>query len=269
MPLSAGQDFYRSCRRDRGSHRRGVAPQPARYVCILMDELRGPSEELPRSSRRGARVAPSLSRPTEICARPFFVGRRLGAPWSMGRGAFRGRGRSGARSGFSPSPVLGPAGRRCSTTRVIQPGSRAASNACAWRGCRSNDRDPPPRRDHGRRRRRLSRLMGEDEAGTARAVREHREAARPIVAGQGGRIGKTMGDGLLLEFSLCRRRRRVRHCDPSADGRAQRGRSRGQARRLPHRRQPRRRADRGRRQFSARASTSRRGSRAFASRAAC
>ena len=44
-----------------------------------------------------------------------------------------------------------------------------------------------------------SRLMGEDEAGTARAVRERREAARPIVAG-GGRIVKTMGDGLLLEF---------------------------------------------------------------------
>jgi adenylate cyclase len=45
-----------------------------------------------------------------------------------------------------------------------------------------------------------SRLMGEDEAGTARAVREHREAARPIVASLGGRIVKTMGDGLLLEF---------------------------------------------------------------------
>ncbi len=45
-----------------------------------------------------------------------------------------------------------------------------------------------------------SRLMGKDEAGTARAVREHREAARPIVAGLGGRIVKTMGDGLLLEF---------------------------------------------------------------------
>jgi TolB-like protein/class 3 adenylate cyclase len=45
-----------------------------------------------------------------------------------------------------------------------------------------------------------SRLMGEDEAGTARAVREHREAARPIVAGLGGRIVKTTGDGLLLEF---------------------------------------------------------------------
>src|SRR5277367_2164487 len=45
-----------------------------------------------------------------------------------------------------------------------------------------------------------SRLMGEDEAGTARAVREHREAARLIVAGLRGRIVKTMGDGLLLEF---------------------------------------------------------------------
>ncbi len=45
-----------------------------------------------------------------------------------------------------------------------------------------------------------SRLMGEDEVGTARAVREHREAARPIVADCGGRVVKTTGDGLLLEF---------------------------------------------------------------------
>jgi class 3 adenylate cyclase len=45
-----------------------------------------------------------------------------------------------------------------------------------------------------------SRLMGQDESGTARAVREHREAARPIVASLGGRIVKTMGDGVLLEF---------------------------------------------------------------------
>jgi adenylate cyclase len=45
-----------------------------------------------------------------------------------------------------------------------------------------------------------SRLMGEDEAGTALSVREHREAARPIVAAFGGRIVKTTGDGFLLEF---------------------------------------------------------------------
>jgi class 3 adenylate cyclase len=46
-----------------------------------------------------------------------------------------------------------------------------------------------------------SRLMGEDEAGTALAVREHRDAARLVVASFGGRIVKTSGDGLLLEFA--------------------------------------------------------------------
>ena len=45
-----------------------------------------------------------------------------------------------------------------------------------------------------------SRLMGEDEAGTAEAVRERREAAAPVVAAHGGRIFKTMGDGMLIEF---------------------------------------------------------------------
>jgi len=45
-----------------------------------------------------------------------------------------------------------------------------------------------------------SRLMGEDEAGTARLVRERREEATPIVRSFGGRVVKTMGDGVLLEF---------------------------------------------------------------------
>ena len=45
-----------------------------------------------------------------------------------------------------------------------------------------------------------SRLMGEDEAGTARAVGERRVAAAPLVASKGGRIVKTTGDRLLLEF---------------------------------------------------------------------
>jgi adenylate cyclase len=45
-----------------------------------------------------------------------------------------------------------------------------------------------------------SRLMGEDEAGTAKAVREHRDAAKPIVSALGGRIVQIVGDGLLLEF---------------------------------------------------------------------
>src|SRR5271165_79563 len=45
-----------------------------------------------------------------------------------------------------------------------------------------------------------SRLMGADEAGTAKAVRERREAAAPIVRSFGGRLVKTTGDGVLLEF---------------------------------------------------------------------
>ena len=44
-----------------------------------------------------------------------------------------------------------------------------------------------------------SRLMGLDEAGTATALREHRAAAVPLIAQQGGRIVKTTGDGLLIE----------------------------------------------------------------------
>jgi class 3 adenylate cyclase len=45
-----------------------------------------------------------------------------------------------------------------------------------------------------------SRLTGDDEAGTAKSVRESREAAAPIIAAHGGRMFKTMGDGFLVEF---------------------------------------------------------------------
>jgi class 3 adenylate cyclase len=46
-----------------------------------------------------------------------------------------------------------------------------------------------------------SRLMGANEEGTARALREHRSAADPLVAQYGGRIVKTTGDGVLIEFA--------------------------------------------------------------------
>jgi adenylate cyclase len=45
-----------------------------------------------------------------------------------------------------------------------------------------------------------SRLMAEDEAGTAQALREHRTAANPLVTQYGGRVVKTTGDGVLIEF---------------------------------------------------------------------
>ena len=45
-----------------------------------------------------------------------------------------------------------------------------------------------------------SRLMGLDEVGTARTLREHREVTDALVAKHGGRLVKTTGDGVLLEF---------------------------------------------------------------------
>jgi TolB-like protein/class 3 adenylate cyclase len=45
-----------------------------------------------------------------------------------------------------------------------------------------------------------SRLMGEDESGTAKLVRERREASSSFVRALGGRLVKTTGDGILLEF---------------------------------------------------------------------
>jgi adenylate cyclase len=45
-----------------------------------------------------------------------------------------------------------------------------------------------------------SRLMGLDEVGTARTLREHRAVSDALVAKHAGRIVKTTGDGLLLEF---------------------------------------------------------------------
>jgi adenylate cyclase len=45
-----------------------------------------------------------------------------------------------------------------------------------------------------------SRLMGLDEVGTARTLREHRAVTDALVSKHGGRIVKTTGDGVLLEF---------------------------------------------------------------------
>jgi TolB-like protein len=46
-----------------------------------------------------------------------------------------------------------------------------------------------------------SRLMGLDEVGTARTLRKNRKVTDALVAKYGGRIVKTTGDGVLLEFA--------------------------------------------------------------------
>ena len=45
-----------------------------------------------------------------------------------------------------------------------------------------------------------SRLMGGDEEGTLRDLKAHRAAADPLIAEHGGRVVKTTGDGVLIEF---------------------------------------------------------------------
>src|SRR3954470_21665157 len=45
-----------------------------------------------------------------------------------------------------------------------------------------------------------SRLMGLDEVGTARTLREHRVVTDALVEKHGGRLVKSTGDGVLLEF---------------------------------------------------------------------
>jgi adenylate cyclase len=47
----------------------------------------------------------------------------------------------------------------------------------------------------------FSRLMGEDEAGTHRALGELRGAVDPLIVASGGRIVGTAGDSLLADFS--------------------------------------------------------------------
>jgi class 3 adenylate cyclase len=45
-----------------------------------------------------------------------------------------------------------------------------------------------------------SRLMGLDEVGTAHTLREPRKVTDALVGKHGGRLVKTTGDGVLLEF---------------------------------------------------------------------
>ena len=66
-----------------------------------------------------------------------------------------------------------------------------------------------------------SRLMGLDEVGTARVLREHRAVSDALVAKHGGRIVKTTGDGVLLRvYPRWSMRGRMRGSRASGDGRA-------------------------------------------------
>jgi len=64
-----------------------------------------------------------------------------------------------------------------------------------------------------------SRLMGLDEVGTARTLREHRKVTDALVAKHGGRLVKSTGDGVLLEFPSVVDAGRVRGGGAGGNGR--------------------------------------------------
>ena len=75
-----------------------------------------------------------------------------------------------------------------------------------------------------------SRLMGADEEGTLERLKAlRRELVDPKIAEHHGRIVKTTGDGLLVEFRQRRRCGALRGRGAAGDARAEHGRRSGQA----------------------------------------
>ena len=87
-----------------------------------------------------------------------------------------------------------------------------------------------------------SRLMEADETGTLARLKTHRiELIDPAIVKNRGRIIKTAGDGILMEFPSVVDAVSVRCRDPAADGTTQHGRFAGAVDAIPHRDQSRRR----------------------------
>ena len=93
-----------------------------------------------------------------------------------------------------------------------------------------------------------SRLMGADEEGTHERLKAHRrELVDPKIGEHPGRIVKTTGDGMLVEFAERRRRGALRRRGAARDDRSRSRDARGAAHQVSHRHQSRRRHRRGRR----------------------
>jgi len=103
--------------------------------------------------------------------------------------------------GFAPGFIRQPVPRR-------EPGVHPAGDmehllhACAWRPASCNELDPPSRRDPCRRCGGVFAADGADEEGTLERLKAlRRELLDPTIAEHRGRIVKTTGDGMLVEFA--------------------------------------------------------------------
>ena len=80
-----------------------------------------------------------------------------------------------------------------------------------------------------------SRLMGADEEGTLAQLKAHRRAlVDPKINEHRGRIVKTTGDGMLVEFASVVDAVALRCRYPARNDRAQRQGARGEEDRVPH-----------------------------------
>jgi len=81
-----------------------------------------------------------------------------------------------------------------------------------------------------------SRLMEVDEAGTLARLKTHRiELIDPVIAKNRGRVVKTIGDGMLMEFHSVVDAVALRRRNTAADGTAQRGHVAGAMDTIPDR----------------------------------
>jgi TolB-like protein len=97
--ISAWQKLDWSTRRNRNSHRRGPAPQSARYDGVRLDVSRGQRKEPTRPLGASGRVASTRDRgQPKFRESLYWLGRRARAARPARRGAFRGQSRSRAQA---------------------------------------------------------------------------------------------------------------------------------------------------------------------------
>ena len=165
------------------------APESARRFSII-----GAAHFCQPALRRGGAEAALAIQDDPSLPAPISRSRRLLRPYGSARRRARNR-RAAARHhpGRDPRRQLS-----CATPSTAS----CSCRACAWRRARRHEPDPPARCDPRRRCGGVFAADGADEEGTLERLKAlRRELLDPKIAEHRGRIVKTTGDGLLVEFA--------------------------------------------------------------------